>query len=66
MSSVYLNLFGEEEGAKFMKLLGGGTQAIQVWEPLVPTNDRPTLSSERAPQENKDHNSQHVGLKIRS
>jgi hypothetical protein len=35
----------------------------KTWQRL-PTNDRPTLSSERAPQENKYHNSQDVGLKI--
>jgi hypothetical protein len=34
-----------------------------TWQRLL-TNDRPTLSSERAPQEDKDHNSHHVGLKI--
>jgi hypothetical protein len=37
---------------------------MELWQrPRLPTNDRPTLSPERAPQEDKDSNSHYIGLK---
>jgi hypothetical protein len=37
---------------------------VQIWQRLrLSTNDRPTLSSERAPQENKGRNGRHLKLK---
>jgi hypothetical protein len=36
---------------------------MKIWQRL-PTNDRPTLSSEKAPQDDKHHNSHHIRLTI--
>jgi hypothetical protein len=36
---------------------------MHIWQRLIlPTNDRPTLSSERAPQKDKESNSHHIRL----